>query len=47
MYIDDLKLFAKTKRIENSYPGTENIQSKYRDGICHTKMCHAYNLNGK
>ena len=44
MYTDDIKLFAKTKNKNgNSYIRSQNIQSRYKDGIWHRKMYHANN----
>ena len=40
MYIDDIKLFAKTekkKKIGNTHANRENIQSRYRNAIWHKK----------
>ena len=37
----------KLKRIRNSNTGSEDIQSWYKDGILHRKMCHANNEQRK
>ena len=48
MHMDDIKLFCpKRKRNGNPNTNCENIQSRYRDGIWHRKMCHASNESGK
>ena len=48
MYMDDSKLFDKNeKRIGNLNTDRENIQSGYRDGIWHRKICHANNEKRK
>ena len=39
----NIKLFAKNVKSGNPNRGGENIQSGYRDGIWHRKMCLAYN----
>ena len=40
MYIDDIKLFAKSeKKNGDSDTNNKNIQPGYRNGICHEKMC--------
>ena len=42
MYIDDIKQFAKNEtRIKKPNKGSENIQSRHRDGIRHSEMRHA------
>ena len=46
MYIDNMKLFAKkkkTKRIVNLNTDSENIQSRYRNGVWHRNMHPASN----
>ena len=35
MYMEDIQLFAKNDReLKNSNTNCENIQSRYRNGIC-------------
>ena len=42
MYMDYIKLLAKKeKEFGDPNTGSENIQSGYRYGIWHRKMCHA------
>ena len=36
--MDDIKIFAKTKRIGHHYTNNDNIQSIYRNGIWNRKM---------
>ena len=44
MYIDDINLFAKRRKITgNPYTGSENIRWRYRDEIWDRKMRHANN----
>ena len=38
---------VKLKRIGNPNTSSENIQSGYRDGIWHRKICHANNEKRK
>ena len=42
MYVDEIELFAKKGKIIDDFnTSNENIQSGYRNGIRHRKMCHA------
>ena len=43
MYMDEIKLFVQNERKLETLIQTENIQSRYRNGICHRKMRHASN----
>ena len=47
MYMDDIKLFAKTWLIGDSDINDNYIQSGYRDGIWNRKMCFAKNEERK
>ena len=49
MCMDDSKESAgnEKKRIENLNTGSEDLQSGYRDGIWHEKVCHATNEKRK
>ena len=40
-------IYQKWGRTINYNTGSENIQSRYRDGIWHRKMCHANNEKQK
>ena len=40
VYMDDIKWFKKWKRIGNTYTGSVDILSSYRDGIWHRNRCH-------
>ena len=42
-YMDDMELFSKNEKELETNKCSENIQSGYRDGIWHRKMCHASN----
>ena len=37
--MDNIKLFAKNENELETNTKNKNIQSAYRDGICHRKMC--------
>ena len=46
--MDDIKLFAKNlKRTGDSNANNKNIQSRYRNGICHKNPFHANNKKRK
>ncbi len=47
MCIDDIKLFAKNEKELETLTQTENIQSRYRNGIWHRKIHHASNEKGQ
>ena len=47
MYMDDIKLFAKTEKELETNTRSQNTQSGYRNGIWHTKMRHASNEKWK
>ena len=42
MYVDDINLFTKKKRIEDSDTNNMNIQPEFRNGICHRKISHVH-----
>ena len=43
IYMDDIKNFSKNEKELETQIQTENIQSRYRNGIWHRKICHASN----
>ena len=43
MYMGDIKLFAKNEKELETYKDSEDIQSRYRDGISKRKLCNTNN----
>ena len=43
MYMDDIKLFAKYEKEQETLIHAVRIQARHRNGIWHIKICHACN----